>query len=95
MSNNKQSSVEWYINNLIDILGDEICNKLTIEQTNKIHNLGNKAVAMHKQEIIKSMSFAFIDGAKIGAINYESPFTDWEQYYNETFGGNNERNLSK
>ena len=51
----------------------------------------NKAKAMHKEDIIKSMSFAFIDGAKIGAINYESPFTDWEQYYNETFGGNNEQ----
>jgi len=38
----KQSSVEWYINNLIEILGDEICNKLTIEQINKIHNLGDK-----------------------------------------------------
>jgi hypothetical protein len=46
----KQSSVEWYINNLIEILGDEICNKLTIEQINKIHNLGNQAVAMHKEE---------------------------------------------
>jgi len=51
MSNNEISSVEWYINNLIEILGDEICNKLTIEQTNQIHSLGNKAVEMHKEEI--------------------------------------------
>jgi len=50
MSNKKENSIEYYINNLIEILGDEICNKLTIEQINKIHNLGNKAVAMHQEE---------------------------------------------
>ena len=80
MSNNKQSSVEWYINNLIEILGDEIINKLTIEQTNQIHSLGNKAVAMHKEEIEN----AYDDGWHNNNDDYYNPIT----YYNETFGGN-------
>jgi len=80
MSNNKQSSVEYYINNLIEILGDEICNKLTIEQTNRIHFLGKQAKAMHKEEIKKSYTTGF------GANLHQA-----EHYYNETFGGNNEQ----
>ena len=79
MSNNKQSSVEYYINNLIDILGDEICNKLTIEQTNKIHFLEKQAKAMHKEEQINTFKHAQVlmvtDSSKRA-----------EQYYNETFG---------
>ena len=77
MSNNKQSSVEWYINNLIDILGDEICNKLTIEQTNRIHFLGNQAKAMHKEEHRKTYNQLMM-----------SNFQTFEDYYNETFGEN-------
>ena len=74
----KQSSVEWYINNLIEILGDEIINKLTIEQTNKIHSLGNKAVAMHKEEVTSftadwSIQYKYENGKNIN------------QYYKETF----------
>ena len=77
MKNKQQSSVEWYINNLIDILGDEICNKLTIEQINKIHNLGNKAVAMHKEEMIDfAMKFMMQDRPIIS-------------FYNSTFGSSN------
>ena len=47
MSNNKQSSIEYYIVNLINILGDEICNKISIEQNNKIVILEKQAKAMH------------------------------------------------
>lgn len=86
MSNNKQSSVEYYINNLIDILGDEICNKLTIEQTNRIHFLEKQAKAMHKEEITTSMEIAFVDGCRFDKEDYISPFEDWNHYYNETFG---------
>lgn len=84
MSNNKQSSVEYYINNLIDILGDEIINKLTIEQTNQIHYLGNKAVAKHKEEIIKSWK-------KGDGVNDKIADEMSLKYYNETFGDNNEQ----
>ena len=60
MNNNKQSSVDWYINNLIEILGDEICNKLTIEQTNRIHFLGKQAKAMHKEESVDFALYAMM-----------------------------------
>ena len=87
MSNNKQSSVEWYINNLIEILGDEIINKLTIEQTNQIHSLGNKAVAMHKEEMDKVAGDFWNEGASY-VYNGQRKYNSFEQYYNETFGGN-------
>lgn len=82
----KQSSVEWYINNLIEILGDEIINKLTIEQTNQIHSLGNKAVAMHKEECIKYYVDA-IDYGDMGQHIRELLIEIAEKIYNETFGG--------
>lgn len=95
----KQSSVEWYINNLIDILGDEICNKLTIEQTNKIHNLGNKAVEMHKDEMIQSYSNGWHDGQDIiiNGIAHVNVGGDaaGQNYYNATYGGNNDNTLRR
>lgn len=90
-----QSSVEFYIHNLIDILGDDVCNKLTIDQTNKIHNLGNQAVEMHKQESIAAQMdmFHHLNNLPFG-MQYldkrESAEKFAEQYYNETFGGYNE-----
>jgi len=69
----KQSSVEWLYNKMYEHRGN-----ITIEEY-------EQAKTMHKEEIIKAMSTAFIDGAKIGAINYESPYENWEQYYNETY----------
>ena len=92
MSNNKQSSVEWYINNLIDILGDEICNKLTIEQTNKIHNLSNQAKAMHKEEQREDM-IGLLEWmneiAKTDPMQLETDKDDIvDMYFNETYVGN-------
>lgn len=84
MSNNKQSSVEYYINNLIDILGDEICNKLTIEQTNRIHFLEKQAKAMHKDEVIDAVGI----GSQFDRDYLYGYHDKAEQYYNETFGGN-------
>ena len=75
MSNNKESSVEYYIDKLGNILGDEICNKLTIEQTNKIHFLVKQAKAMHKTEHFNTWWHG---------ISENEPIT-FEQYYNETF----------
>jgi hypothetical protein len=78
MSNNKQSSVEW--------LWDKFVNKpLKISDLVK---LLEQAKAMHKEEIKTSMSVAFLDGLRIGDENYKSPHEEWDEYYNETFGGN-------
>ena len=86
MSNNKQSSVEWLIEQIL--LKHPIITQF-LPNWNFDKSIIEQAKAMHKEEIIKSMSVAFIDGAKIGGITYESPYEDWEQYYNETF--NNEQ----
>ena len=42
----------------------------------------NQAKAMHKEEIV--------DAHNRGIWAEPKPFDDGEQYYNETFGGNNE-----
>jgi hypothetical protein len=69
----KVSSIEWLEQELKKI---PFVNVLEVFE---------QAKAMHKDEIINAMSLAFMDGAKIGAINYTSPYKDWQQYYNETF----------
>lgn len=85
MSNNKQGSVVDFIYNEL-FVGNR-----WMDLTNgDIEYIFKQSKAMHKDEIIKAMSVAFIDGAKIGGITYESPYEDWAEYYNETFGGNNE-----
>ena len=86
MSTNKQSSsIDWLISQLQKSKDwHRVLNEISQMSSAKIDIIA-EAKAMHKEEIIKSMSFAFIDGAKIGAINYESPYDNWEQYYNETF----------
>jgi hypothetical protein len=80
MSNNKQSSVEWFAQKLyetLEIRGDGYV----------IDSLLDLAKAMHKEEIIDAhrvqydYSYSQIDPKKVTG----------EQYYNETFGGNNEQ----
>ena len=89
MSNNKQSSIELFIEQLEEKGGaweNVSIRRLNISiDVSDYMELKQQAKAMHKEEIINSMSIAFMDGAKIGAINYTSPYKDWEQYYNETF----------
>jgi hypothetical protein len=41
---------------------------------------------MEKEQIIKSMGIAFNDALKIQE-GKESIYNDWEQYYQETYGG--------
>ena len=75
MSNNKQSSVEWLYEKMFVNHG-----RITIEEF-------QQAKAMHKEEITNAhgskydYSYSQIDPKKITG----------DQYYNETFGGNNEQ----
>ena len=88
MNNNKQSSVEWLDKQLASLNFDYITGQVSNKEYNdKSKQILEQAKVMHKEEIIKSMIIAFRDGAKIAAIYYQSPYEDWEQYYNETFGG--------
>ena len=79
MSNNKQGSVEWFIDQLEE-KGDAWEN-VSIRRVNisidvsEYMELKTKAKAMHKEEIKKSYTTGF------GANLYQA-----EHYYNETFG---------
>ena len=78
MSNNKQSSVEFFLYEMFSLLG-EFENKAL--PSYKIMDLFEQAKAMHKEEIKSAYNY----GQQI------PPFEYAEQYYNETFGGNNEQ----
>jgi hypothetical protein len=76
----KQSSIDWVVEKLENLIpqGNQIAIGVIFEQ----------AKAMHEKEIIKSSARGYViasDGFPLQeAIDYA------KQYYNETFGGNNE-----
>ena len=76
MSNNKQSSVEWLY----------FAMEGFIHKSCRVHFVEyfEKAKAMHKSEII------WAHGIKMKGVNNHKCVSG-EQYYNETFGGNNEQ----
>ena len=76
MSNDKQSSVEW----LVEILG-----KYNEEMVFLYQNEIEQAKAMHKEETIK-LYYAYEDYV----LREEGIIKTFGQFYNETFGGNNE-----
>jgi len=77
MSNNKQSSVEW--------LWDKFVNKpLKISDLVK---LLEQAKAMHKEEVIDSFGV----GCQVEASRLIGYHKMAEQYYEQTYGGNNEQ----
>ena len=80
MTNNKQqTAVEFYLDKVFDIIGDAILDKLSIEQINKIHDLSLQAKEMEKEKL----EDAWVEGFK----NW-NPSKTFEQYYEETYGGN-------
>ena len=88
MSNNKQSSVEWYI---IERHIIEIQSRLglisPIEYDAKLIKIEEQAKAMHKEEIEN----AFVECWKANMPDgYECKLSA-KEYYNEKFGGNNEQ----
>ena len=86
MSNNKQSSVEWYSVKR-DVLEIEVrLGKLSAnEYAEELAKAEQQAKAMHKEEIINAHTIGYVIGGGNGYIH------EPEQYYNETFGGNNEQ----
>lgn len=80
MSNNKQSSIEWLIDNLY------------LKDSLKWEEILEQAKAMHKEEIKEARE----DGHTSTYTEYDSDTKLYlegrhEQYYNETFGGNNDQ----
>lgn len=83
MSNNKQSSVEFFLYEMFSLLG-EFENKAL--PSYKIMDLFEQAKAMHKEETIK-LYYAYEDYV----LREEGIIKTFGQFYNETYGGNNEQ----
>ena len=82
MSNNKQSSsVEWLLSFIEP--------SLTQEQKHFFSMVIEQAKAMHKEEIEKVAEDWWNEGAGY-MYDGQREYNSFEQYYNETFGGNNE-----
>lgn len=81
----KQSSVEHYILKLIDILGDEIINKISTEQNERIARLEKQAKAMHKAEIMQTYSDGLGNGMHFERGDGNGKDLDEEQQYKDTF----------
>jgi len=86
MSNNKQSSVEWYIEKILDLDYEYAKGLITLGVWSERKNaLIEQAKALHKEET-KNAYWAGIDD--------RFPLDkDWvkqcaEKYYNKTYGGN-------
>ncbi len=86
MSNNKQSSVEFFLYEMFSLLG-EFENKAL--PSYKIMDLFEQAKAMHKTEIGKVAEDWWNEGAGY-MYDGQREYNSFEQYYNETFGGNND-----
>jgi hypothetical protein len=78
MSNKKQSSIDWLIGQLKAQYDIDI-ERLTVT---------DKSKAMHKEEIIDSFGV----GCQVEASRLIGYHKMAEQYYNEIYGGNNEKN---
>ena len=76
---NKQSSIEWLINCITE---DQI---LKAKSLNEWLEIFEQAKAMHKEEIENAVSQGW-DYNEDGYVRWMG-----EQYYKETFGGNNEQ----
>lgn len=81
MNNNKQSSVEWLIKKLQN-REKGIFDGLPHLSLDEIYN---QAKAMHKEEHDKTSEVWFNEGTN---VHNGRKYQNFEQYYNETYGGN-------
>ena len=86
MSNNKQSSVEWFANESCQLKVQLDNQEISVDEYAVAYvRLFYKAKAMHKKEIITAHSTGLpIEDGVFTAIDKA------HKYYNETFGGNYE-----
>lgn len=78
MSNNKQSSLDYYITKLTEILGLYI-QQISRDDNERIARLEERAKAMHKEEIGDAYFLGYGDHQTLD-------WHDLDEYYNETFG---------
>ena len=83
MSNNKQSSVEWFANESWQVKVQLDNQEISVDEYAVSYvRLLYKAKAMHKEEIKNAYTNGFISSRGSNRIADEI-------FYNETFGGNN------
>ena len=87
MSNKKQSSIEWLYNTIdyeiVSYLDGEIdLNELSIAML----KIKEQAKEMHKEEIAKTWDDS-LDNLKARGMNEMRAYTDFDEYYTKTFGG--------
>lgn len=87
MSNKKQSSVEWLDDKLTSLNFDYLINQMGNKEYNERYKaILEQAKAMHKEEIVNACNLQRNDYKGMPTFNKSG-----EQYYNETFRGNNEQ----
>ena len=91
MSNNKQSSIEWYSVKR-DVLEIEVrLGKLSAnEYAEELAKAEQQAKAMQKQQHGKTWDDA-MESMKARGGNDMRAYTDFDDYYAETYGGKNEQ----
>lgn len=78
MSNNKQSSLDYYITKLTEILGPEIIKQISRDDNERIARLEKRTKATHKEEITQAW--------KKGDGEFDNVAKQMSlEYYNETF----------
>ena len=79
MSNNKQSSVEWFAQESWKLRVELEGGKISLgEYANKYYQLKEQAKAMHRQEIVNAVDGFPLENRNLNGI----------EYYEQTYGGN-------
>ena len=92
MSNNKQSSVEWFAKESWKLRVELEDEKISLgEYANKYYQLKQQAKAMHKEEHGQTWDDS-LDNLKARGMNEMRAYTDFDDYYNETFNTHENNN---
>ena len=86
MNDKQSSSIDFFWNQLPEILPFTVDTETAV----KLLEAFEQAKAMHKEEHGKTWDDA-MENMKARGGNYMRAWTDFDEYYNETFGGNNEQ----
>ena len=86
--NNKQSSIEWLNDELASLNFDYLTGLIDNKEYNERHKvIMEQAKTMHKEEVTEAFY--------VGSYEYNNFDSNSTEYYNETFGGNNEQQQTK
>jgi hypothetical protein len=86
MSNNKQSSVDWFANESWQLKVQLDNQEISVDEYAVAYvRLLYKAKAMHREEQGKTWDTA-MDNLKARGENYVRAYVDFDEYYNETYG---------